>query len=246
MKRIKELEQIYRQYPTLFQPTAFFKVPKMIRSMGLDTLINDKEVIIKNDLILHTYFSHEKKKLDISNYDIAILNERIDFFSSREIIIEQYFKLSHDLQVINHTLCDDIIFKNVDFDSELALVVEVINDCYDDISVNQALVKSWTTEAQFSPDLWIWAIDKAKKIVGLGIAEIDLTIKEGSLEWIQVKSEFQKRGYGSLIVNKLLNVLKSKVDFVTVSGKVKTASFYQNCGFTNKVIWNIIKSEVKI
>lgn len=162
---------------------------------------------------------------------------------------QQFFRLIHDLEVI-HTpiISDNYEFVCVNTETQLELVAEIISNCYDDINVNSKQVYEWTTQPVFDNDLWIFIIDKSLKYpVALGIADFDSSIKEGSLEWIQVLPKFRGQGIGAALVNELLLRLKYKANFVTVSGNVDNKSnpdtLYRKCGFKGNDIWHILYSK---
>jgi ribosomal protein S18 acetylase RimI-like enzyme len=77
----------------------------------------------------------------------------------------------------------------------------------------------------------------------LGIAELDKTIQEGSLEWIQVLPAYHGLGLGKGIVQKLLSRLEKEkqVKFATVSGQVdnvtRSEALYRSCGFKGNDVW---------
>jgi ribosomal protein S18 acetylase RimI-like enzyme len=83
-------------------------------------------------------------------------------------------------------------------------------------------------------------------VAALGIADFDAEIKEGSLEWIQVLPSKRGLGLGKMLVNELLQRLKSKADFVTVSGRVDNPAnpqaLYRKCGFTGDDIWYVVEN----
>lgn len=96
--------------------------------------------------------------------------------------------------------------------------------------------------------LWIAVKDNlTEKTVATGIAELDTRIGEGILEWIQVSPKYRRMGLGAFVVNELLNRMKGKADFVTVSGEVKNRTnplaLYERCGFSEKVIWHILTKQ---
>ncbi len=99
----------------------------------------------------------------------------------------------------------------------------------------------------FDNDLWIFVINKdTTQPVALGIADFDADIREGSLEWIQVLPTNRGTGLGKLVVNELLLRLKTKADFVTVSGQIDNGSkpemLYRKCGFTGNDVWYVIRA----
>ncbi len=139
-------------------------------------------------------------------------------------------------------------FMKVNIPSEAKLVANFINTCYQDISIKEDTVLNWTQYPTFDPDLWIWVFDKNKNtFAGLGIADFDKTIREGSLEWIQTHPDYRRQGIGKLIVGSLLQRLYGKADFVTVAGRAdnltKPDLLYRHCGFTGKDIWHVLRSK---
>ena len=69
------------------------------------------------------------------------------------------------------------------------------------------------------------------------------------MEWIQVSPEHRGIGLGKLVVNELLWRMKDKAEFVTVSGKVDNSTnprgLYIACGFTDEVIWHVMRKVLK-
>ena len=102
----------------------------------------------------------------------------------------------------------------------------------------------WTQHPVYDKALWIWIADKITgEYIGLGIAEYDRGVNEGSLEWIQVLPEYRGKGVGKAIVNELLRRLQ-KADFITVSGRAddKAAErLYRTCGFEGDDIWCVVR-----
>lgn len=114
-----------------------------------------------------------------------------------------------------------------------------------DLSAND--VSGWMRYPVFNKMLWVFICDKDSLLpVALGIADFDNSVKEGSLEWIQVLPEKRRMGLGKSIVFELLYRLKDHVDFVTVSGEVDNPSnpeaLYRKCGFTGDDIWYVIRT----
>ena len=78
----------------------------------------------------------------------------------------------------------------------------------------------------------------------MGIGEIDPRIGEGILEWIQVSPAYRRRGLGQVLVCRLLEHMRGKARFVTVSGRLNSPSqplaLYLSCGFQHPVIWHVL------
>lgn len=89
-------------------------------------------------------------------------------------------------------------------------------------------------------------IVKNNRIVASGIAEYDVELKEGMIEWVQVLPAYWNKGYGTDIVNYLLKQLKELgASFVTVSGSLENKTnperLYRKCGFIGDDVWYICK-----
>lgn len=159
---------------------------------------------------------------------------------------ELFFRLIHNLESVNSiNLSANFTIGTIDISTQLEDVVDTINNCYTHIGVNLDKVKEWTKSIVFDNNLWVYIKEiQTNKIVALGIAEIDKDVKEGSLEWIQVLPEYHGKGLGQTIVNEILNRMKGKAIFVTVSGEVDNKTnpeaLYRKCGFTGDDIWHIM------
>lgn len=88
-------------------------------------------------------------------------------------------------------------------------LILMINESYQhqNIRVAKEDIQKWNKRKVFNKNLWI-GIKRDKRIIASGIAEYDIEIKEGILEWIQVLLNYKNQGYGKLIVNELLKRLK--------------------------------------
>jgi ribosomal protein S18 acetylase RimI-like enzyme len=106
-------------------------------------------------------------------------------------------------------------------------------------------VCSWAQHPVFDADLWLWVMNGDGTPVGLGIAEVDTSVSEGALEWIQVLPQYRGQGIGKAIVCELLSRLQSCVDFTTVSGEVDNSThpemLYRRCGFTGDDVWWLLR-----
>lgn len=156
---------------------------------------------------------------------------------------ELFFKLTHHLEeVFMPSLPDGFVLKK----AEVSEIASHINSCYEHEGVTTEELQKYQERPVYDSDLWLTLFDtQSGTLVASGIAEYDKCIREGSFEWIQVSPHFRRRGLGEFIVLEFLKRLKGKADFVTVSGKVHSASnperLYEKCGFTDKVIWHVLR-----
>ena len=154
-----------------------------------------------------------------------------------------YFKLIHRLRN-THSPCLHDGFRFVR-PSEKDLSRHVTS-CYDAERVSEDELSAYGHRPTYSPDLWLAILNETTgEIIASGIAELDVTIREGVLEWIQVSPAYRRRGWGRIIVNELLWRLTGRADFVTVSGKINESTnpraLYECCGFGEAVIWHVLK-----
>jgi ribosomal protein S18 acetylase RimI-like enzyme len=125
-------------------------------------------------------------------------------------------------------------------------IANLISACYKDINPTPEVVRGWVDHPVFYSDLWIWVIDERRNTpAGLGIAELDTTIAEGSLEWIQVLPAYRGKGLGKQIVCELLKRLSGRAEFTTVSGRVDNQAhpemLYRSCGFEGDDLWWMLR-----
>jgi GNAT superfamily N-acetyltransferase len=164
----------------------------------------------------------------------------------------KFFRLVHKFNTPQiHQPEPSFEFSNVDMLTEIPQVVRLIDACYEDISPSVETIKGWLAHPTFDRDLWIWVINKnSESPIGLGIAEFDETISEGSLEWIQVLPEFRGRGIGCALVQELIRRLNSKAVFATVAGQVdnknRPEALYRRCGFEGNDIWYLLRPRSRI
>ncbi len=205
-----------------------------------------KEEYLKNPCGLLAIPYWKEQSINLPD-NMKIVNDRDYKDSYKAKFTEKlFFRLIHNLENINSVnLSDCYTVETIDIKTQLSDVVYIINNCYEEISVNLSEVKEWIKRAVFDNNLWVYIKEtQNNKIVALGIAELDKDIKEGVLEWIQVMPNYQGKGLGKVIVNELLNRMKEKADFVTVSGEVDNftnpEALYRKCGFTGDDVWHIM------
>ena len=157
---------------------------------------------------------------------------------------EPYFKLMHDLKTIPKPRLPEgyeIIKCSID---EFA---QHINSCYTHEHLTIEELMTYELHPVYQPELWVAVVEsKSGRIVATGIGELDDRIGEGILEWIQVSLDCRRKGLGAFVVCEILQRMRNKACFVTVSGRMTNESnplaLYRTCGFTNPVIWHIVSS----
>ena len=159
--------------------------------------------------------------------------------------VEKYFRLIHDLKYIKKFEQNDYFIRTVDTKNEKELVAHILSVCYQ-AEYDTKFIDHLMCTKVHDPNLWVLAIEKNTMLpVGLGIADFDSEVKEGSLEWVQVMPQQRGFGIGTLLVSELLQRLKVKADFVTTSGqvtnKMNPEGLYRKCGFKGADIWYIIR-----
>jgi ribosomal protein S18 acetylase RimI-like enzyme len=188
-------------------------------------------------------------EIQAKNLELAIVHQDyLEFFPTTRLVRQEaYFRLIHHHQSIAApTLPSGFRFAEVNIETETALVCDLIDKCYDDLHPKETSVRNWAQHPVFAADLWLWVIDSDKDLpVGLGIAELDTTIGEASLEWIQVLPAYRSRGLAKAVVLEILNRVHGRVTFTTVSGKVSNRTnpeqLYRRCGFTGQDVWWILR-----
>jgi GNAT superfamily N-acetyltransferase len=189
---------------------------------------------VLNDALLLRTPTEEHIEQDY-DFDTMVLGRKHDFNDYDE---EVFFKLVHKLSDLDELENETLSVKPFEFKE----VSDFINLCYKDINVSEDEVMSWYKSPYYKESHWLWLCDNHRK-VGLGIADVDESIGEVSLEWIQIHPDYHHLGYGKKLIKELLNRSKS-YNFVTVSGKEETArSLYLSCGFSDEKKWYIYRKK---
>lgn len=126
------------------------------------------------------------------------------------------------------------------------MAVNIIKLSYENTDMTIDKLRRYKENPVYDGDLWIF-IDKAGDIkerpLAFGLADFDSDLKEGILEWIQVAPNHRGKGLGTFLVRELLNRLKARADFVTVSGDWDNPNnpinLYRKSGFVGENIWYI-------
>ena len=156
-----------------------------------------------------------------------------------------YFKMIHRLSGLTRQKLPSG-FSLIAADAET--LAAHIQSCYEFESVTAEELRRCAERSVYRADLRIAVRDDASgRIVASGIADLDESIREGILEWIQVSPEYRRRGLGRYVVNELLFRMRDAADFATVSGRLNSRSnpfaLYRSCGFCDPVIWHVVRSD---
>jgi len=121
----------------------------------------------------------------------------------------RYFRLIHPLVSIPSGVLDDRFeIRTANPCTDAGVISSLIDASYDDIRVTPGQVLDWAGHPVFDGRLWVLVAERSSgTVVGAGIAELDRSLREGVLEWIQVLPAFRRRGLGQFIVTELLSRL---------------------------------------
>lgn len=245
--KINEFIKLYKTNPCRYHTSALWKTLSK-KDIIIDSVKDEKgikTIKIYNDTTLFLYWDRENEKTrDIAMFDIKLFHvKQLDGKDKIKENTDSYFrhKYSGTEPYIKN---DNYIINDVDIEIEAQQVSEFIGRCYKDLRPTKGDVLSWTKHPVYKDDLWIWIIESITgEKLGLGIAEYDDDIKEGSLEWIQVLPKHDGKGIGKSIVKELVNRMDC-ADFITVSGKANNSAaekLYRSCGFEGDDLWYVIK-----
>ncbi len=250
LELISMVETDYTMNPGLL-PTAFWKFREWMMHEKTCLKIVGKSIhVVRDGVAQLIYPLNVTPQFDsLQKYGMTILHKKqsvgIDGFKKKS-----YFKLKHDLKnVLEPKLHQEYYFERVAV-RQFHEIEYVLKNCYKNLNMNVEIIQSWTKRAVYDEELWVWVIEKRTgKKAGLGIAEIDESIGEGALEWIQVLEEHRGKGLAKSIVQYLLYQFVGKVEFVTVSGEIDNETnpenLYRNCGFYGDDVWDVYRKEEK-
>ena len=196
------------------------------------------------------YLVNPCAKLSIPYWKYLLLKQpyNIDIFHESDYLqndlynyVEKYFRLIHYLEkpLKPHEYIFDI---KIDQDMK-DLILQIYHSYSNErITVNKDDIERWINHPTYDKSLWIKVVVDGHMIAS-GIAECVNNTKEGIIEWVQVLPEYQRQGYGRMIVDELLYRLSKKADFVTVSGRLLNDSnpkrLYESCSFKGSDLWYV-------
>jgi GNAT superfamily N-acetyltransferase len=186
----------------------------------------------------------------MAGYRLALVHERYilngHFPLEGASSVSRYFRLVHRGPAVAGGLPSGLAFRDVDGRREVAEVAAFINRCYEGVALRPETVGAWLDHPTVALDLWVWVVEpETDAPVGLGIAELDPTVPEASLEWVQVLPAYRRQGVGTALVSELLRRVAGRVAFTTVSGELDNVTnpeaLYRRCGFTGDDVWWVLR-----
>ena len=244
----------YKENPCQVLPNAFWKTESQIQHLQLAYRIENgviSQLAAWDPHQLVVFWRRDRDQdpdllIPVDDLSLALIHQdHYDGFPAHLFSRQKsYFRLIHQSQSRGKSTVvpKGFIFQEVKPEVEIADVAAFIDECYPDIKPTDDTVRSWMAHISYDPRLWFWVMDESKELpAGLGIAEIDQEIGEGSLEWVQVHPNYRGKGIGECLVIELISRLSGRVEFTTVSGEVgnKTnpEALYRRCGFQGSDIW---------
>jgi GNAT superfamily N-acetyltransferase len=248
----------YRENPCQILPNALWKSLSWADQCQTDFQVEDglvTHLLACNPQQLMLFWTYDRSSSqplpldDHNSLEFALLHRDFQTLLNLEAFgyRQSYFRLIHPMQGLPEpNLPKGFSFAVADPDAEAREIADLINACYTDINLTSEVVRGWVDHPVTDSELWVWAIDEERSApAGLGIAELDTIIAEGSLEWIQVLPVYRGKGLGKQIVSELLKRLFERVEFTTVSGQVDNQTnpemLYRSCGFEGDDIWWVLQ-----
>ncbi len=151
------------------------------------------------------------------------------------------FRLQHTAEATAPTLPDGLSWAAAD-PAQADTIAAFIARCDPTFQPAAETVRTWTAEAAFAPDLWLWLKDAQGEPIGLAYAERDPALPESALEGVYVRPDWRKRGLGRALVTEVVRRAKaSGTALVTVAGAVEDrdnpGAFFRHCGFSGRDVW---------
>jgi len=251
------LEKAYGERPCQVLPNALWKTRSRLNELEKDFMIQDEQVCrlaIWGARELLAFWSRGRVAMDFpfdrfAHADLLLLHQ--DYISNVDLTAfkdrKRYFRLRYSGAHMPPVPAGWRVRDAVPA-VETEAIAEVIRQCYPGSTMSPKVIQQWENYPVHDPSLWIWVEDSGGHPMGLGIAEFDSQIREGSLEWIQVLPDYRRRGVGQVLVSTLVRRLRPQSVLITVSGELESRSrpdmLYRKCGFIGDDVWWVLRRDV--
>jgi len=257
MEFLAALTDVYLRSPCQVLPNPLWKTAAQI-DQHQASFKSDGEVVSElclwNEERLLLYWKPGYQQMEYARFGspgLALVHQdALAQFPSQQYARQTaYFRYLHKMDTLRTPAAHpDFDLVEADPHQQASQVASLINRCYPNMALDEAIVRSWTHPPTFRSDLWVWAIERKTGLpVALGIAEYNAEIREGALEWIQVLPGYRRQGLGHWLVEALLLKLKDLAQFATVSGQVDNPThpgrLYRQCGFEGEDLWWVLRKD---
>lgn len=223
---------------------------KIIALLGGDIYNNTCEVwgpFLQGDNahLLPKLFEELKKEVKVGSFQFFVNEKNLVAQKFLDEIEAQFISAETILELINrgieYEIDDDIYINNQDDYSEIASLHNLIfKDTY---LQGSEMVEGIDEEKHLT------SIKSDNKIYGYSYFEVSKEFNEGSIEYIGVKEEYRKLGYGEKLLKATLNIILNTLDIKELSLCVnnknqKAINLYKKNGFVEKNIQHYYKIHV--
>jgi len=253
----QQLTEIYRQNPCRTLPNALWKTITRGGDLRVEFERQDRALtslaVWRGDRLMALWCD--------SPEDVPLSSAQIDQLSfalvhSKALPIFEHRRFPHQeafFRFINkdappvYNCPSGFAYRDVHAQTAAVGVAKFIKSCYENIKVDESIVREWMAHPVYDSTLWVWVIDETvNEPAALGIGELDRSVQEASLEWIQVLPSYRGKGLGKAVVGELLRRVSGFVSFTTVAGKIDNPThpekLYRRCGFSGRDVWWLLTS----
>ncbi len=258
MDAAHQLKEIYIQNPCRTLPNALWKTLDQGDELQVDLQRDDSgkltSLAVWQGDRLSALWCEDVRNPPLSSQEInqvpfaLVHSKALPIFEHRQFTHQEaFFRLIHNDSPPVYSCPPGFTYREVNPDTEMDAVAGFIQLCYENLNVNQSIVRGWLTHPVHQPTLWVWIVDEVvNRPTALGIAELDDSVPEASLEWVQVLPAYRGNGLGKAVVAELLRRISDTGGFTTVSGKINNPThpenLYRRCGFSGRDVWWLLMS----
>ena len=156
------LTKVYIDNPCRIQATALWKTLEQISNFHSNFTIEKDEVKslkLWNKRMLHTFWNTNKNYIDeqdLGQFNMILVHQSQfnDNIKEQFPNKKSYFKLLHNNKdIIDISIPENYYIREVDINTEIQMVSDLICNCYDDIKPNVDEVLKWTKHPVFHNNL---------------------------------------------------------------------------------------------